>query len=91
MTSTASTVAAPLAQAVGMAAVVLGVAVFLATRHVRSALGVLLDLLLAAGLLRLGTDQSWSAIASAAALVVVRKLAMSGVTTASRSREGATT
>jgi hypothetical protein len=82
-----STATAPLAQTIGMAAVVLGIAVFLATRHVRSALGVLLDLLLAAGLLRLGADQSWSAIASAAALVVVRKIAMSGVATASRSRE----
>jgi hypothetical protein len=56
------------------AGLVLGAAAFLSTRSARAALPVLLDLLLAAGLLRLASDGSWRAIAGAAAVVVIRKL-----------------
>jgi len=67
-------------------AVLLATAVLVATRSVRVALPVLLDLLLAAGLLRLAIVDTWNAIAVAAAVVVIRKLAVAGLTAGSRSR-----
>ena len=63
-----------LAWLVGVAGLLLGCLVLLATGRPRPALGILLDLLLAAGLLRLSTLGTWSAIISAAALVVIRKV-----------------
>lgn len=62
------------------AAILLGAAVLASARSVRAALGVFLDLLLAAGLLRLAVASTWDAIAAAAAIVVVRKLAVSSLT-----------
>jgi hypothetical protein len=50
------------------------VAVLACTRDARLALAVLLDLLLAAGLLRLGADPDWRALATAAVVVAVRRL-----------------
>ena len=50
--------------------------VLVRTRDARLGLGVLLDFLLAAGLLRLGADADWRAIATAAVVVAVRKLVM---------------
>ena len=44
------------------------------TRRVDQALPVLLELLLAAGLLRLTSDAGWRAIATAAVIVVLRKV-----------------
>ncbi len=61
-------------------AVLCGAAVLLATRLVRVALPVLLDLLLAAGLLRLALADSWTAIGTAAAVVALRKVAVAGLT-----------
>lgn len=50
-----------------------------ATRDVRAALPVLMEFLLAAGLLRLSTAVGWRALAAAAALVVVRRLLVAGL------------
>ena len=71
------------------AAVLLGFAAFLATRHVTVGLAVLLDLLLAAGLLRLSAAASWQALATAAALVAVRKVANLGIGASQRARRSA--
>ncbi|MGN6415039.1 hypothetical protein [Flexivirga sp.] len=54
-------------------------AVLVVTRSVRTALPVLLDLLLVAGLLRLSATSSWAAIGTAAAVVAVRKVAGFGL------------
>lgn len=54
-------------------------AVGAATRQLGAAAPVLLDLLLASGLLRLAAGGSWRALATAAAIVAVRRLAGSGV------------
>jgi hypothetical protein len=48
--------------------------VLAAERDVRTGLRVLLDFLVAGGVLRLGGDPSWREVASAAALVAVRQL-----------------
>lgn len=58
----------------GGAAVVLACAALVATRELRPALALGLDFLLAAGLLRLASADTWTAIASAAVIVVVRRL-----------------
>ncbi len=65
---------------VAAAALVSGLAVLAGTRHPVTALGVMLDLLLAAGLLRLAAVDDWRGILAAAAIVAVRKV----VTTAYR-------
>jgi hypothetical protein len=69
------------ATAILAAAVVLG-----RTRSLRQALPVLLDLLTAAGLLRLSVGSSWSALAVTAVVIVLRRLTTSGIRTASRAR-----
>ncbi|WP_371779656.1 hypothetical protein [Streptosporangium subroseum] len=53
-------------------------AVLLAGGGPRTAMAVLLDFLLAAGLLRLSMAQTWTAIAVAALTVVIRKVAIAG-------------
>lgn len=60
-------------------AVVLALLAGLATRRLGVALPVMLDLLLAAGLLRLTALADWGALASTAAIVVIRKLAVTGL------------
>ncbi len=54
--------------------------VLLRTRQVQLALGVLLDFLLAAGLLRLSHDTTPRALATAATIVLVRKIVAFGLT-----------
>lgn len=81
--TTTLTVAAWLLAAV---AVVLFAVAFTVTRRLRDCLAVGLDFLLAAGLLRLASVETWTAIASAAAIVAVRKLVMLSL---SASSEGA--
>ncbi|MFD1829924.1 hypothetical protein ACFSJS_09630 [Streptomyces desertarenae] len=56
------------------AAVVLAV-----ERRLMPALAVLLDFLIAAGLLRLAAEPAWDAIAAAAAVIAVRKLVTAGL------------
>jgi hypothetical protein len=70
--------------------VIVGIAIagsaWAATGSLRVGLSLLLDPLLAAGLLRLTVAASWEALATAAAVVIVRKLAGRGVTVAARLR-----
>jgi uncharacterized membrane protein len=61
-------------------------AVLARTRSARSALPVLLEFLMAAGLLRLAHDATWGALATAAVVVVLRKLVVTyGIRPAQRS------
>jgi len=53
--------------------------VFAAARRLMPALAVLLDFLIAAGLLRLVGEPSWDAIVTAAAVIAVRKLVTAGL------------
>ncbi|MEY9214632.1 DUF1622 domain-containing protein [Thermobifida halotolerans] len=76
----------PLVTAAGLMAA----AVCLArTRRAVLALGVLVDFLIAAGLLRLTADPSWSDIALAAIVIAVRKLASVGLRVSQRAGESA--
>lgn len=65
----------PLIVVMGLAS---ALAVLLSGGGPGGALAVLLDFLLAAGLLRLSQAQTWAAIATAALTVVIRKLAVAG-------------
>ncbi|QBX55510.1 DUF1622 domain-containing protein [Nocardioides seonyuensis] len=58
----------------GVGAVVVVAVALAAIRELRPALALGLDFLLAAGLLRLASAETWTAIASAAGIVAVRKL-----------------
>lgn len=52
----------------------------------RGAVGVLLDFLLAAGLLRLADDPQWGQVATAAVIVLVRRLLSVGLAEAADER-----
>lgn len=67
-------VATDLSWLIAGAGIVLSVATLLVFRRPALALHVLLDLLLAAGLLRLSTDLAWSVIAVTAAVVLLRRV-----------------
>jgi hypothetical protein len=56
-----------------VAGIVLGLAALATFGKPLPALRVMLELLTAAGLLRLSVDSTWAAIAAAAALIVLRK------------------
>ncbi|MGB2567324.1 hypothetical protein ACPFP2_02545 [Micromonospora citrea] len=56
-----------------------GALVLVTARSWRTALRVLLDLLVAAGLLRLTVGQGWSALASAGAVILLRQLLWAGL------------
>jgi hypothetical protein len=75
---TPGTVAA-LSSLLVLAAVVLGLLTCLVTRSFAPGVPLFLDLLLAAGLLRLTVEQSWRALATTATIVVIRKLAAAGI------------
>ncbi|WP_338895371.1 hypothetical protein WBG99_06360 [Streptomyces sp. TG1A-60] len=49
-------------------------AAYMSTRQVRVSLGVLLDFLTAAGLIRLADEPSWGSIAAATAVIAIRRL-----------------
>ena len=68
-----------LALLVTAAGLLLGALVALASRRPRDGLAVVLDFVLAAGLLRLALLDSWTAIASVTLVVVVRRLAVTGL------------
>ncbi len=74
MSAALGTAAAVAALAVTALGLVAAAVVLAATRHPLSALTVLLDFLLAAGLLRLTGQPGWPALATAAAVVAVRRL-----------------
>ncbi|MGY1858476.1 hypothetical protein [Modestobacter sp. SYSU DS0290] len=66
-------------------ALVAGALTLAAGRRPALALGVLLDLLLAAGLLRLAGDPDWQSTATAAAIIALRHLAGAGLRIGARS------
>ena len=75
------------------AALAAGALVLVATRRPATALSVCLDLLLAAGLLRLTGDPGWQALVTAAAIVGLRRLIglglrLGGATSAGSDRTG---
>jgi hypothetical protein len=70
------------------AALVAAAVTLAATRRPGVALKVLLDLLLAAGLVRLTGDPTWSAVATSAAIVVLRRLIGTGLRTGARTWSG---
>ncbi|MEH0983012.1 hypothetical protein [Micromonospora sp. CPCC 205556] len=65
---------AALAATVSGLALLSGAVVLATGGRGRTALRVLLDLLIAAGLLQLGTGRSWTALAGAAAVIALRQL-----------------
>ncbi|MEW2384239.1 hypothetical protein AB0873_19415 [Micromonospora sp. NPDC047707] len=65
-------------------AAVAGVAVLVGTGSGRAALRVLLDLLTAAGLLRLVAGQGWVDLATAAAIIALRRLLWAVLTASGR-------
>lgn len=69
-----------LSWAVAAAAIVLGGLTLVVMRRPQLATHVLLDLLLAAGLLRLSVDASWWSITVTAMVIVVRHLVTRGLT-----------
>ncbi len=71
---------ADLSWVIAGAAIVLALLTLLLLRRPSWALHVLLDLLLAAGLLRLSVDASWQSIAVTAVVIVVRHLVTRGLT-----------
>jgi hypothetical protein len=73
------------ASGVTAAACAAGALVLVRTRRPAAALPVLLDLLLAAGLLRLAGDPDWRTIATAAAIVALRRLIGIGLRVGGRS------
>lgn len=70
------TVVSPLVVA---GALVVAGSVLARTRSTTMALGILLDLFLVVGLLRLSTTATWAAIVTAAAIVLIRKVVMLGL------------
>lgn len=76
------------ATALTAAAVVIAAAVWLTTRAWQPTMPVLLELLLAAGLLRLGATDSWRTIAAAAAIVAIRTVIRTGIRTGTHTGVG---
>ena len=68
-----------LAMVVTVLALVAGTVTLVSTRRPALALGVLLEMLLAAGLLRLAAEPTWTALGTAAAIVLLRRLIGAGL------------
>lgn len=81
-------VTGPAALAATAAGLVAGALALAVTRRPAAALGVLLDLLLAAGLLRLAGDPGWSTISAAAVVVLLRHLIGTGLRLGARAWAG---
>ena len=84
MSAVVHSAGATLALLVTAAALAAGLVALLATRRPATALPVFLDLLVAAGLLRLVGEPSWQALATAAAILVLRRLIGFGLRTGGR-------
>lgn len=84
MTGVLADTSAALSLALAASALVAGAIALVATRGLPAALPVLLDLLLAAGLVRLAFAPAWSVIASAAVIVVIRHVIGVGLGTGAR-------
>ena len=74
------------AAVVGALGVLSAAVALLATRSVPTAVGVLLDMLVAAGLLRLVGGSSWSDLATVAVILAVRRMLRSGLLADARQR-----
>ncbi|MGY2084085.1 DUF1622 domain-containing protein [Blastococcus sp. SYSU DS0539] len=74
MSSTLAAVTGAAAELVAGAAVISALVALGATRRPALALGILLDLLVAAGILRLIGNPGWQSIATAAAVIALRHL-----------------
>ena len=85
MTGSLSALTAPLTLAISAAALVAGALALVVTRRPALALSVLLDLLLAAGLLRLVGEPGWRTIVTAAAIMGLRRLVGFGLRLGGRS------
>ena len=81
MTAALEAVAGTLALAVTAAALLAGLVALGTTRRPAAALPVFLDLLVAAGLLRLVGEPTWQALVTAAAIVLLRRLIGFGLRT----------
>jgi hypothetical protein len=86
MTAIVTGLVATVAPILVAAALVVSGLVLASTRSPATALAVLLDLLLAAGLLHLSADAGWTAIGSAALVVVIRKVVALGLSAGRRGR-----
>ncbi len=71
-----------------LAGLVLAALALAATRSPWAAMPMLLDFLLAAGLLRLSASGSWHAITTAPEIVVIRKVAGLGIAQGRQARTG---
>ncbi|MGY1722043.1 DUF1622 domain-containing protein [Blastococcus sp. SYSU DS0533] len=89
MSSTLVAVTGAMSQVVAAIALVSGGLALAVTRRPPLALGILLDLLVAAGLLRLVGDPSWRHIIVAGAVVALRHLVGYGLRLGARSLQGA--
>ncbi len=65
-----------MAALVALTGLVTALSILAGTRRVDLSLGVFLDLLVAAGLLRLAAASTWTAIIGAGAIVLIRQLVM---------------
>ena len=81
MSAALQSAGATLALLVTAAALVAGLVALVATRRPAAALPVFLDLLVAAGLLRLVGQPGWQALATAAIVILLRRLIGSGLRT----------
>jgi hypothetical protein len=84
VTAALQEVAGTLALLVTAAALLAGLVALAATRRPAAALPVFLDLLVAAGLLRLVGEPSWQALATAASIILLRRLIGFGLRTGGR-------
>ena len=84
MTAALQIAAGTLALLVTALALISGLVALLATRRPAAALPVFLDLLVAAGLLRLVGEPGWPALATAATIVLLRRLIGFGLRTGGR-------
>lgn len=85
MSGALDAVAGALALLVAATALLAGAMALVVTHRPGLALSVCLDLLLAAGLLRLVGEPSWRAITTAATVVAIRRLVSIGLPTGGRS------
>ena len=75
---------------IGIAGILVGVAALAVFRQPLPALRVTLELFIAAGLLRLSVDNSWSAIAGAAVVIAIRRVLTRSLTADFSRRPAAT-
>ena len=85
MSATLAAVPGVASQVIAGAGLVAGLLALAATRRPALAVGILLDMLLAAGLLRLVGDPGWQALVTAAIVIAIRHLVSYGLRIGGRS------